>query len=362
MKVSILFEQHKSLDAEFGTYYHWQRPKFFSDIADEYSAAKEAVTLMERPYFGLLKVSGKDHVDLLHRMTTNELRNLKPGEGQINIFTDEKGRIVDRCSLQKFADAIGLITSPGRSEKIASWIEKYTFLEDVTVEDRASRLGILSVFGPRGVDVLDALFADNPQMPLYHHKQMVWDKFAVRVYRTGELAVPTFDLIADWESLPALWEALMEKGSEFGLKPMGEESYEVLRIENGWPVSGKDFDESRNPHEAQMGPYLNFDKGCYIGQEVIARLDTYEKVQKYLTGIMLESNAMPRTRDAVRIAGQEAGFLTSVIHSPGLKKNIALAYVRTNFIREGVEVLIESGEHKISGKLLKLPFVTAAQG
>ena len=137
---------------------------------------------------------------------------------------------------------------------------------------------------------------------------------------------------------------------------MGKAAYERLRIEAGWPLPQKDYDDSINPHEAQMLPYLDFDKGCYIGQEVVARLDTYDKVQKYLSGIVLEGDQAPLPHSKIMIDKKEVGHITSVTHSPNLQKNIALGYVRTKFISESRSVSVHSNDAKIPGILVQLPF------
>jgi folate-binding protein YgfZ len=291
-------------------------------------------------------------------MTTNELRNLHAGEGQINVIADQKGRIVDRCIFYKLQDAIWITTSPGNSEKVANWIQKYTFIEDVTIQNGSYDFGMLSLFGPKSPDLMSMVLGDDfTELADYHHREATFDNQAIKVSASAELAVVGFNLIVKSDVLLPLWDALMEKGNQVDLMPMGEETYEVLRIENGWPLYGKDFDENINPHEAQMLPYMDFHKGCYIGQEVIARLDTYEKVQKHLMGFVLDGETLPAPKDPVIIDGEEAGFLTSMARSEGLKRNVALGYVRTKYIREDAEAIIKSEVSEMVGKLVKLPII-----
>lgn len=326
-------------------------------VAEEYIKAKNFVALMDRSDHGIIKVSGKDHVDLLHRLTTNELRYLKAGEAQINVFTNEKGRIIDRVVLYKFEDEIWLIPSPQNSDRIAAWIDKYIFLEDVWVEKITP--GLLSLFGLQSPVFLNAMFnEDFEALPDGYFKNIQWHGHPLQIARTGELGLPGFNLILSSELLPELWQQILKRGSEFNLKSMGKELYEILRIEAGWPLYDKDFNDEINPHEARFVPYLSFTKGCYIGQEVVARLDTYEKVQKYLIGIILEGDVMPKEKDLILVNDQEAGWLTSVAHSMALRKNIALGYVRTKFISENAELFIKSDDKLISGILVKLPFKT----
>lgn len=354
MNRSLLFEKHKQSGASFGESFAWQVPQIYSKIEDEYAGARGFAVIMERPYFGHLRVTGADHVDLLHRLTTNELRPLQPGEGQINIFANEKGRIIDRVMLWKFPDSMRLITSPGNSERVATWIDKYVFIEDVKIENLTPALTTLTVFGPKSPQILKAFFNHEFNQ---HHQEIDWSGHRLLVSRTDELQAPGFDLIVETDLAPKLWDELLAAGKPFDLQPMGEAAYEVLRIEAGWPIYGKDFDDQINPHEAGLLPYINFNKGCYIGQEVIARLDTYDKVQKHLTGVILEGNLLPKPQDLIFVDDQEVGYLTSVCYSFGLRKNIALGYVRTKFANEGAEVKVITEEGEISGKLVKLPLL-----
>jgi len=178
----------------------------------------------------------------------------------------------------------------------------------------------------------------------------------MNISSTGELSLSGFDLIVERDRAPQLWDELMNTGQPLGVQPMGEAAYDVLRIEAGWPASKIDFDEELNPHEAGMLPYINFNKGCYIGQEVIARLDTYDKVQKHLLGLVLEGDIVPVAKSPISIADQEVGYVTSACHSIGLGQNIALGYVRSKFADDGREVRVVSDKGAMMGKLVKLPF------
>ncbi|MFQ5641755.1 MAG: glycine cleavage T C-terminal barrel domain-containing protein, partial [bacterium] len=290
--------------------------------------------------------------------TTNELRNLNPGDGQINIFTYEKGKIIDRCVFLKNENNIQIVTSPENDKKVADWIRKYIFIEDVSVETLSMDTATVSLFGPQSAAVLNKLFSsDFHQLSEFHHKRATYHTSPITIFATSELGVPGFNLLTETGLIAKLWDDLMKCGAEFGLRPMGEESFEVLRIENGWPIFGKDFDDTVNPHEAGLLPYIDFDKGCYIGQEVIARLDTYEKVQKYLMGVVLEGDWLPALTVPVFIENKEAGYLTSSTRSLALDKNVALAYVRTKAIREQANVVVKSKTHKTVGELVKLPFL-----
>ncbi len=355
-----LFDKQDDSGALFAEPFGWQVPRPYLDIAEEYFSARNAAVMMKRSYFGHLHITGNDHVDLLHRLTTNELRTLKPGEGQINIFANEKGRIIDRVILQAFSDSILLTTSPGNAERVAEWIEKYIFIEDVKVENLATALTTLSLFGPVSATILNGFFSgDFTSLQTCHHNKIDWRGNTIIVSSSDELGIPGFDLIVATGHAHQLWDELFASGRQFDLKPMGDAAYDVLRIEAGWPIYGRDFDEEINPHEAGMSSNIDFNKGCYIGQEVIARLDTYDKVQKHLMGVIFEGDALPKFRDPIFMEGLEVGYLTSVGYSFGMQKSLALGYVRTKFAIAGGEVQAGSDDNQRCGHLVKLPFKIA---
>lgn len=363
MWVSPLRDHQVKLDATFAKYGDRELPQHFAGVEDEYAAATGTVALMDRSHYGKLRVSGYDHVDLLHRLTTNELRTLQPGEGQINILPNEKGRIVERFALYKHEDRMELITSPDTPKKVTDWIDRFTFIEDVKIEELTHNLGMVTLFGGRA----DALIAerfnlDVKDLPDRHHRHVSWEGTDLTVAATHELGVPGYDLLIDLNHLPVLWDALIAARASFELQPMGEAAYEILRIESGWPLYERDYSDKVNPHEAGMRPYISFTKGCYVGQEVIARLDTYDKVQKHLLGLIFEGTTPAEPGDAIVIDDTTVGHITSTTSSLALKKPVALGYVRTKFIEEGAQGNVRSASGEHTAILRHLPLVARPLG
>ncbi len=165
-------------------------------------------------------------------------------------------------------------SAPVTQKKISDWIEKYIFIEDAKTEILSNR-GVISIFGPKSLEFLSKLFdVKFDDLLECHFKEIAWSNHTVQIARTDELGFSGFNLVTEEGALSALWDHLIDRRKRVDLKPVGEDAYEILRIESGWPLYGKDFDEEIKPNEPNMLPYVNFDKGCYIGQEVDERLDT----------------------------------------------------------------------------------------
>ena len=357
MKKSILFKKHNASGGKFEEQDGWLLPAEFTGSFQEYTAATTSVALMDRPYIGQLIVKGNDHVDFLHRLTTNELRHLQPGQGLVTIFANEKGRIIDRVGLLKQENEIRLLTSAGTDTKLTDWINKYIFLDDVHVENISTKTGLLSLFGPKATSLLDRLFKQSTtNLKENDFIKYTWQNTLLIIHRGGEFNIPEYNVLIPENLLVELWEKFCSVGEEFNLTLMGEKALEILRIEAGRPKYNRDFNEDMNPHEAGMFSFVNFEKGCYIGQEVIARLDTYDKVQKRLMGIILQSERLPETQDKIMIDDQESGFITSATFSYGLNKNIALGYIKTKYAGENKPVRIISKTDSLSGIITELPF------
>ncbi len=325
----------------------------FGDPEAEYAAATRGLALRDASHLSRLEVSGADHVDLLHRLTTNEMRNLQPGEGLINIFTNDKGRIVERVLLLKFSDHLLLVGSPGNNEKLASWIEHYTFLEDVKVHDQTDRTAAVQLIGPQAPAWLQRCVGVEAELlAVWCHAGGTVSGTAVTVVRLGDLWLPSYLVVADADAVTEVWDELRAEGAE----AIGESAYDMLRVESGWGAYGRELSESTNPLESGQMPFVNFNKGCYIGQEVVARLDTYDKVQRELVGFEFEAPVSEGS--PVFVEENEVGRITSVVRSPSLGKVIGLGYVRRKLAEPGTRVLVRSDRGEVPAQLVELPFVT----
>jgi folate-binding protein YgfZ len=296
-----------------------------TDPAAAYRAAREAVILADRSERGRLLIEGRDALDLLHRLSTNGIKDLRPGEGAATVFATPKGRILDLVELGRVEDRLLLITGPGRARPLLEWIERYTFREEVRVEDRSGTHGTLGIYGARAAPLVAALCgAEAAARPRHHVGRVAIDGIPAILGRTFPLGGEGFHLTAEARALAPLRERILAAGE---VVPAGEACLEALRIEAGLPAAGLELTEEHNPWEAGLDEAISLTKGCYVGQEVIARLHTYHKVSKHLVRLRVEGGIPPPRGAPVEIGGRAVGALTSVAAVPGEKRVVALGYV-----------------------------------
>ena len=306
---------------------------------DEYRALISDVALVDRSDVGRLLLTGDDALDLLNRLSTNELANLEVGAGAATVLTTNKGRIVDLLHVHRSEDRLLVFTSPGNQQRVAEWIDFYTFVEDVEIEDVTGETAMLSLTGLDSTEFLDGLTdGQASSLATYGRLSTQISDVAAEVYRSDFLGPPSFDIVVDSGHRDSLFDVLTNNGAT----PAGPDVIEVVRVQRGIPAFGKELTEDYNPHEANLVHHVSFSKGCYIGQEVIARLETYKKVSKYLVGLRWEGEGLS-TGSFLMHDGKRVGIVTSVARLPHTGANVGLGYVRKEFVEDGKTVVDEAG-------------------
>ena len=335
----------------------WQLSKVYSSVAEEYVAATQGVGLVDRSYVGRLQVTGADRLDLLNRLSTNNLEELSVGRGTGTVLTSSKGRIIDLLLVLMQQDGLLVFTGPENRQKVTEWIDFYTFAEDIEVQDVTEETAMLALIGPEAAHLLGDLIGPGvSSLSRYEFMSANLSGVDVSAIRTDFAGLPGYDLIIKASQAEQVWTELVEKGRDYGLSPVGMQTLEAIRVEQGIPESGKELDEKVNPLEANLLELISFNKGCYIGQEVVTRLDTYKKVQKYLMGLSWESESDPVPNAELTLEGKKIGWTTSAVRSPRLNKWIGLGYVRKLQAEPGVQLEMASPEGAISAVVEALPF------
>ena len=342
---SALHSISEGSGAKFHERFGWELPAAYFDVLSEYQAATTGAALHDVSYLGRLQATGADGLDLLNRLSTNKVIDLEPGQGAPTVLTTDRGRILDVIGVINRGDHILLTTSPGLQQPIIDWLDKYTIMEDLTIRDITEDTAMLAVLGPDSSAALAAAtrldLAELTDLAPFHALSAEIAGQPVSLIGQPLGALPGFALVLSPVDAPQVWERL----TAVGACPMGIDAFEAVRVRYGVPVHGPEMGEPYNPLEAGLIGSIDFAKGCYIGQEVIARLDTYQKVQKRLVSLRFSPEAAPNAGEDLRDDGKPVGTITSAVRVPTTEETIGLGYVRTASARVGARLeLAESGE------------------
>lgn len=286
--------------------------------------------IADNSMFGRIEVTGNDRLDLLHRLSTNSLIGLRAGGVVSTVFVTDKGRIVDRVIVSSREDSLVLITSSGTERLLTRWIEKYTITEDIRFRTITDDTVMFSLIGPRVISMffpmLDSPPGKNTSVLLTREGTNLF------VVHSKDSRSDVAHIITDNDGAPRLLEML---DSLPGARRIGERAYEGFRIARGIPASPGELNDAYNPFECDLRDSISFTKGCYIGQEVIARLDTYGKIKRHLARVECPRAIPGTTPLPLSNNGVEAGTLTSMTEIPFDGKYLGLAIVRNDLASAG---------------------------
>lgn len=322
-------------------------PCSFGNDAEAVQAAKQGVAVGDRSHWGRIQLTDADRLTFLHNQTTNDFNRLKPGEGCDTLFVTSTARTLDLATVYVLDDEILVIVSPNRRQSIVTWLDRYIFFGDkVKLADVTDQTALFSLIGPASDAFLDQFNgSDLASQPYASHRLVSIAGQSARIAVGSGLALPGYTLIVPVEGAAAVWQALVEAGAV----PMGDRVWEQLRIEQGRPAPDRELTEDYNAVEACLWQAISINKGCYIGQETIARLDTYKGVKQQIWGIRLQSPPIPGS--VITVGEEKVGILTSLTQTD--QGPFGLGYVRTKAGGAGLEVQIGDSV----GELVEVPFL-----
>jgi folate-binding protein YgfZ len=309
------------------------------------AAARNGVALCDRSHLGLLQLKGSDRLRFLHNQTTNNINRLQNGQGCDTVFVSSTGRTIDLATVYATEDSLLVLVSPNRREQLMQWMDRYIFpMDKVELADLSDKNAIFNLIGSQSDSLVKKLGAEAI-IGQTEGNHILIDK-GIRVGVGNGLALAGYTLIVPIEAAAEVWSQLTNAGA-IG---MGDRAWEQLRIMQGRPTCDRELTDDYNPLEAGLWKAISFDKGCYIGQETIARLNTYKGVKQRLWGVKLSAPVAENT--PVMFEGDKVGILTS--YSDTEDGPFGLAYVRTKAGGEGLKVAI--GESW--GELVSVPFLS----
>ena len=307
-------------------------------------SATERVAVCDRSHWGRIRVSDDDRIRFLHNQSTNDFHSLKPGQGCDTVMVSSTARTIDLVTAYILEDAVLLLTSPSRRELLMQWLDRYIFFADqVQLTDVTDETSTFSLIGPQSHNIVEQLGAGAIIGQAYGNHQLV---NGLMIAVGSGLATPGYTIIIPAAQKEKIWQQILALGAV----ELRNSAWETLRILQGRPAPDAELTDDYNPLEVGLWQTISFNKGCYIGQETIARLNTYKGVKQHLWGIRL--NAPASVGSAIAIGDEKVGKLTS--YTATVNGHFGLGYIRSKAGGIGLKVQIGQAE----GEVVKVPFVS----
>jgi folate-binding protein YgfZ len=351
-----LHEFHRAAGAAFAEVNGREVVAHYGDWLAEYSALREGAGVLDLSFRGRLCALGADAQRFLNGQVTNNVKDLQIGEGCYAALVSAKGKLQSDLNIYRLENEMLLDFEPGLTAFVTGRLEKFVIAEDVQVRDAAAHYGLLSVQGPKAADVVGGLSPRFVLPPNPMAVARVEEPAFGEIYLTchPRLRSQGFDHFVPAAAMEKAAARLRERGGRL----CGWQALETARVEAGIPRFGAYMDETHLAPEALDTRAISYSKGCYIGQEVIARIRTYGQVAWSLRGLRLggEGKDLP-ARGAKLFSGEkEAGSITSAVWSPALQAVIALGYVRREASQTGTQLLVQTPGGKTPARIVDLPF------
>ena len=361
MKTTVLNKIHKQLGAKMLPFAGFEMPIQYEGVNAEHETVRTKVGVFDVSHMGNFFVSGKDALNFLQYITSNDVSKLKPGKIQYSCFPNEQNGIVDDLLVYQLNDdRYMLVVNGANLDKDWAWVNKYAKNFEVKLEDLSDQYSILAVQGPNAPAVMQKLAGDSAD--LENLKYYTWttadlgDHKDILVSATGYTGEKGYEIYVKNQLTEDIWNALFEAGKEFGIKPVGLGARDTLRLEKGYCLYGNDIDDTTSPIEAGLGWITKFTKD-FINSDNLKK-QKEQGVSRKLVGFKLKGKGIARHGyDIVDENANKIGYVTSGTMSPTLKEAIGMGYVPVEKAKQDSEIFIQIRKKQVPAEVVKLPFV-----
>jgi folate-binding protein YgfZ len=331
-------------------------PADYGDPLAEYQAVRSGAGLVDLSFRGMLRLTGGERLRWLNGQISNDVKALRDGEGKLASVLTAKGRLLAELAVYGLADAVLIDLQRDRAEPVRSAFDRHIIADDVRVEDVSDRFARLMVVGPAATRIVAAAVEEDVAAlaPWCHREKQSGDA-PVRIAASRWLRLPAFELMAPIEAAEHLWTAFARYHPD-GVRPVGMTALEWLRVEAGWPWFGVDYDAEHLLLESLTTDHVSFTKGCYVGQEVVIRVEHQGHLNKRLCGLAVAGNTIPQPGASISMEERTVGRLTSAVRSPALDRVIALGTLRRECWEPGTKLRISADPEALVAETAALPF------
>jgi aminomethyltransferase len=355
-KKTPLYDEHVRLGAKMIPFGDWMMPVQYSGIIDEHQAVRKNVGVFDISHMGQLVATGPRAGAWLNEMLTNNIDKLEVGTGQYTFLLNERGGIIDDLIVYRTAsDTFLLVVNASRIDEDFGWLQKHVG-ENATLQNRSADFGGLAIQGPRVVELLNAFLGDDEELPARNQiKDFDCCGMKVTIARTGYTGEDGVEVFFPAADAAKIWNGLLEKGKDVGIRPCGLGARDTLRLEMCYPLNGSDLSPEHNPIEAGLGFFVDLKKAKFVGREVLADAKENGTPKRLVAFRMQSKGPPPRQHYSVWHDGERVGEVTSGSLSPSLNEGIGMAYVASAHAKVGTEIEIEVRDRKLPAVIEKKP-------
>jgi aminomethyltransferase len=364
LKKTPLYEEHKKLSAKFVTFHDWEMPLQYTSIIEEHLNVRNNIGIFDVSHMGEIEIHGKDAVNFADYLVTNSIKESKIGRVKYTPMCYPGGGEVDDLFVYKLGeDLILLVVNASNYDKDLAWIIKNKGQFDVKIEGKSYDWGEIAIQGPKAEQFLMEYFDGAKTLDKLGYFQSMYGRLFgkdVLISRTGYTGEDGFEVYSDNDSTIYIWQESLDKGKKFNIKPAGLGARDTLRFEVAYWLYGNDIDETTNPIEAGQEFAVKFDKGDFIGKELL--LMAKENLNRKLVGLNIQEGGIPRHGEPIFKGNKKVGFVTSGNFCPTLNSIKAMAYVELSYSDIGTELYVLLHNKLSKCIVVNLPFVEPRAG
>ncbi len=321
---------HLAAGAKMGVWFGCALPDYFGDAAAEYRHARETVALIDKNYRGYLSFTGPDRVRYLNAILTNNIKDLRAGQGIVSLLLNPQGHILAEIETYAFPDRLLCVSYAMIRERLIEWLDKYIIMDDVTLTDETPRYGTLALEGPKAAAIVQELSGVDITKfeDLSSHESAV-SSIPCRVLKRSPGGVPGAEFVTETGNLPELWQILSDAARKHGGGAMGYAALSALRLAQGVPWFAYDFGEKQIPHEAGLqDSHISYTKGCYTGQEIVERVRSRGQVNRRRVELLFSGDVVPEAGTVLTLDSKEVGYVTRAARTWDPPRIIGMGYAR----------------------------------
>jgi len=357
LKTVALNDTHQKLGAKMVPFAGFNMPVRYSSDIEEHKTVREAVGIFDVSHMGEFLITGPKALDLIQLVSSNDASKLVDGQAQYSCMPNENAGIVDDLLVYKIADEkYLLVVNAGNIDKDWAWVSKQNEKVGAEIKNLSDEYSLFAVQGPKATATLQKLTSVNlSEIKFYHFVvgPMAGVEYVI-ISATGYTGAGGFEIYVKNDKAQATWDAIMEAGAEFGIKPIGLGARDTLRMEMGYCLYGNDITDETNPLEAGLGWITKFSKD-FIASDKLAEIKA-AGVSRKLIGFIMEDRGIPRSHyPIVNAASEVIGEVTSGTSSPSMGVGIGMGYVQTDSAAPGTEIFIQVRNKNLKARIEKFP-------